>query len=48
VEASVNEISHENVVGLRAVASNFEEFHQVVELSVNVTADLKERTKLEK
>ena len=40
VVASIDEITHEQVVGVGALASNLEELHQVVELSVNVTADL--------
>ena len=42
VEASVDEVSHEQIVGVRAFASNLEQFHQVVELTVDVTADLVE------
>ena len=40
VKAAVNEVAHEQVVSARALASNLEEFHQVVELTVNVSADL--------
>jgi hypothetical protein len=36
---SVHEISHEEVVGERRVASNGEEFNQVMQLSVDVSAD---------
>lgn len=39
VVASIDEIAHEQVVGVGALASHLEELHQVVELSVNVTAD---------
>ena len=38
VEATVDEVAHEEVVGVRHVAANAEEFHQVVELAVDVAA----------
>ena len=39
VVASVDVISHEQVVCVRGVASDLEELHQVVELSMDITAD---------
>ena len=41
VEASIDEIPHKEVVGIGTVAANLKQLHKVVELSVNVTADLK-------
>ncbi len=38
VEATVNEVPHEEVVGVRHVAAHSEELHQVVELAVYVPA----------
>ena len=38
VEAAVHEVPHEEVVGLRAVAPNLEQLHEVVELAVDVAA----------
>jgi hypothetical protein len=38
VEAPVHEIAHEEVVGVGYVAANSEQLHQVVKLSVYVTA----------
>mmetsp|Transcript_111600 Transcript_111600/g.326405 ORF Transcript_111600/g.326405 Transcript_111600/m.326405 type:complete len:216 (-) Transcript_111600:149-796(-) len=39
VESAVHEVAHEEVIGIRAVSANLEEFHQVIELAVNVAAD---------
>jgi len=39
VVATVNVISHEEVVGVWGLAANFEQFTQVVELSVNVATN---------
>ena len=38
VEAAVDEVAHEEVVGVRHVAADAEELHQVVELAVDVAA----------
>ena len=38
--ASINEISHEEVVSVRAFSSDLEELHEILELTMNVTADL--------
>jgi hypothetical protein len=38
VPASVDVVAHENIVGVGRVASDFEEFKQVVQLSVDVPA----------
>ena len=40
VVASVDEVTHEEVVGIWALTTDLEELHQVVELSVDITADL--------
>jgi hypothetical protein len=39
VEASVNKVAEEKVVGLRDITADLEELLQVVELTVDVTAD---------
>jgi len=39
VVSAINIISHEEVVGVRGLSANLEEFSQVVELSVDVTTD---------
>jgi len=39
VVASVNIISHEEIVGVGWLSTNLEQFTQVVELSVDVTTD---------
>ena len=39
VVATINIIAHEQVVGVGRVATNLEEFSQVVELTVDVTTD---------
>ena len=39
VVATVDVVTHEQVVGVGRLASNFEKFAQVMELSVDVTAD---------
>ena len=46
VEASINEIAHENVVGLWAVTSHLEELHQIVELAVNISANLEKKLEI--
>lgn len=38
IEAPVNEVAHEKVVGIGDVTANPEEFHQVVELAMNIAA----------
>ena len=38
--ASVDKITHKEVVGVWALASDLEELHQVLELSMNIAADL--------
>jgi len=54
VEATVHEVTHEEVVGLGALSSHIEELNQVVELTVNVSANLlitsrkKRRRKIQK
>jgi len=37
--ASVNEISHEEVVSIRAFTSHLEELHEILELTMNVTTN---------
>ena len=39
VVASIDVVTHEQVVGVRGLPSNFEELAQIVELTVDVTAD---------
>ena len=39
VVAAVHVVAHEQVVGFRRRAADFEEFDEIVELSVNVSAD---------
>ena len=39
MEAAINKVAHENVVRLKALATNMEELHQIVELAVDITAD---------
>ena len=39
VVASVDVVTHEQVVGVRGLSSNLEKLAQIVELTVNVTAD---------
>lgn len=38
MEPAINEISHENVVSLRAVASDPEQLHEIVKLTVYIAA----------
>lgn len=38
VETSVNEIAHEEVICIRDIAANTKQFHQVVELTVDISA----------
>ena len=40
VVASVDEVAHKEVVGIRAVAADFEQLLQIVKLAVDVSADL--------
>ena len=40
VETTVDEISHEEIVGQRAVIADSEQLHQIVELTVNVATYL--------
>lgn len=40
VEAAIDEVSHENVVGLRAVTADAEQLHEIIELSVDVATNL--------
>lgn len=40
VEAAVDKVAHEEVVGVRHVAADLEELLQVVELAVDVATDL--------
>ena len=40
VVASIDEVAHEEVVGVGALAADLEELHQVLELTVNIAADL--------
>lgn len=40
IKASVNKVTHEEVVGPGALASHLEELHHIVELTMDVTADL--------
>ena len=40
VVASVHKVPHEEIVGFWALPSHLEELHQVIELAVNVSADL--------
>jgi hypothetical protein len=44
VEATIDEVSHEKVVRAWTLPSYLEQFHQVVELAVNVSADLHKPT----
>jgi len=39
VVATIHVVTHEEVVGVWGLASNFEKFFQVVELAVNITAN---------
>ena len=43
VEAPVDEVAHEEVVGVRHVAAHFEQLLEVVELSVNVPTYLRKQ-----
>ena len=45
--ASIYKISHEKVVSIRTFSSNLEKLHEVLELTVNVSADLIQKHKLE-
>ena len=38
IEAAVHKVAHEQVVGVRDVAAHAKQFHQVVELAVDVAA----------
>ena len=40
VEASVDKVAHEQIVGSGAVVAHPEQLHQVVELPVNISTDL--------
>ena len=40
VVATVHEVTHEEVVGVGAFTAHLEELHEVLELSVNVSANL--------
>lgn len=39
VVTTINVVSHEQVVGVRRIASDAEQLHQVVKLTVNITTD---------
>jgi len=39
VEASIHKVSHEEIVGVRDIGTNLEEFHEVIELSMDVSTD---------
>lgn len=39
MEAAINVVAHEEIVGFRNVAADSEQFNQVVELAVNVSAN---------
>ena len=45
VETAVHKVAHEEVVGLGAISAYFKEFHQVVKLAVNISANLSGITK---
>lgn len=40
IVSSINEVSKEEVIGIRALAAHLEEFNQIIELTMDVTADL--------
>lgn len=40
VRAAINEVTHEQVVGVGALAADLEQFLQVIELAMDVTTDL--------
>ena len=41
VITSIDEVSHKEIVGIWAFTTNFKEFFQIVELTMDVTANLK-------
>ena len=43
VESTVDKVTHEDIVGLWAVSADAEQLHQVVELTVNIAANLHEK-----
>ena len=43
VETSVHEVPHEDVVRFRTISAHFEQLHQIVKLTVNVTANSNRR-----
>ena len=45
VVATVDEVTEKQVVGVGALASNLEQLNQIVELTMNITADLQENWK---
>ena len=40
VVAAIDEVSHEEVIGVGALATHFKELFQVIELPMNISADL--------
>ena len=43
VVASIDKVSHEEVIRLRYISADFEEFFQVIKLSVNISTDRNRR-----
>ena len=41
VVAAINKVAHKEVIGVGALPSHLEQLHQVVKLTVDVTANLK-------
>ena len=39
VVSSINIITHKKIIGVRYVASNFEKFHKIMKLAMDVTTD---------
>lgn len=40
MESSIHKVAHKYVVGFRALSSYFEQLHQIVELTMDVTTNL--------
>lgn len=48
VVSSVDEVTHEQIIRLGNVAADFEELFEIVELSMNITANLNSHRKQKK
>ncbi len=45
IKTTVYKITHEQIVGVRAIVTHFEQFFQIIELTMNVTTNLENGTR---